>query len=191
MSSSNIHLLLTILTIGMSFLKGCLLFKIPVVRMWSADKVLSFAFINNRFSDNCHGFVFAMTYYLEKGRQVKSKVLGGSSFDNFFSIVSPTSSSSTICFWKQLNFKIVNSVVNYTEMRAFSVFFCIWTEIYLHYVYNYRLWKKNVLVGIFYSTDTLLILKVHNVRRSYYIQDWCTAKLGRVFVGEVKWQNQF
>ena len=110
-SYSNIHLLSTILTIGMSFLTGYLLLKIPVVKMCSADKVLSFAFINSRFSEDCHVFIlFAMTYYLEKGKQVNSKVIGGSSFDNFFLIVSPTSGSSTICFWKQLNFKIVNSV---------------------------------------------------------------------------------
>ena len=63
-------------------------------------QVFSFAFckifINRRFSEHRHRFAFAMTYCLQKEKVGKKKVLGGSSFDNFSSLVSLTSSPITI-----------------------------------------------------------------------------------------------
>ena len=63
-----------------------------------------------RFSEHCHGFAFTMTYCLQKEKGGKKIVLGGRSFDNFFLIVSLTSSPITINLWKKLNLKIVKSV---------------------------------------------------------------------------------
>ena len=40
--------------------------------------------INSHFSENRHGFAFAMTYCLQTEIIEKKNVFGGSSFDNFF-----------------------------------------------------------------------------------------------------------
>ena len=87
--------------------------------------------INIRFSEYLHGFAFAWTYCRRKEKEGKKEVLEGSSFDNFFSIISLTSNSITTVIgknwtlksWSQSNLKLLflaNHCVKYVEMRAFT-----------------------------------------------------------------------
>ena len=126
-------------------------------------------FINSSFSGHHQGFAFAVTYCLEKEEVGQKKVLRGSSFDNYFSIVL-LNSSITINLWKKqtlkswswsnnkLSFLPSESLCKIHQNAGFFwyLFFRTSRESYLYFPVSGRIIVEKILIkgspcfGIFY-----------------------------------------